>query len=207
MNFYFLFLGIYSLLILPLTIRLEVKLGKGFMVRMRISVTGIPAVGRRFRLGSKGQLGEEPEAKGTVEETESDILEALADITPDLRRAALSKSIRETAKRTVHCAALWARVRISFQDAAATALCYASLSIFFDVLRLCGVHSRRLDVKTEVDFGGHGTQAEAGGILLARLGSLALVASMLAVMSRKEKAARKDKENGDGGVNYATTSH
>ncbi len=207
MNFYMLFLGLYSLLILPLTLRFEIRIGKGLGYRLRVSVTGMPAVGQDVRLGqgkAKGEPPKETEEDGAGEAM--NIAEALWRLDPALRKAVFSKPMREALARAVRFERVWARVRIAFEDAAATALCYAGLNIVMDTLRYLGAAPEKLEVRSEVDFQRAGSTLTAGGILFVRLGSLALVASLLAVTYRRAARAR-DKETSVEENGYAATSH
>lgn len=176
MNFYMLFLGLYTLCILPITLRLELRFNQGFLGRVHIGISGMPAMTLRFRLG-KGNLQEE-------DDKEPDIFPALFRARPGLIRAALSKPFRQMLRRSIRWEGLRAHVRVSLEDAATTALVYAGLTVFLNTVKACGV--QRLDMQTSVGFSGGDARAEMEGILFVRLGSLALIASMLAALRRRK---------------------
>ena len=94
-------------------------------------------------------------------------------------------------------------MRFSFDDAAATALCYAAVQTLLRTLACAGVLPRVLDGRVEMDFQAKGTEVFASGIISARLGSLGMAAIQLGAALLGERARRNRSEE----ETYAAASH
>lgn len=207
MNFYLLFLGLYSLCIFPLRVRLELHLGKQLGNRLLIRVIGVRLQEMRFRIfGSSPETDEEKERNDAGEEMERDLTQTLWHMDRILIRCLLSPALLRKVLQSVHFHQISIRVRIAMEDAAATALCYTALTALIDVLRRIGIGLPVMDYKADADFSGKGSEAVIVGILSVRLGSIALVASRFLMEYQRRKGALK----GDKAMKeeeYATASH
>lgn len=207
MNFYLLFLGLYSLCIFPLRIRLEFQLGKRLGNRLLVKVIGVHLQEKRFRIfGSSPETDEEKEEKAEGEEQEHDLSQTLWHMDRVWIRCLLSPALWRKVFQFVQFHQISIRVRIAMKDAAATALCYSSLTVLMDVLKRIGVGLPIMDYKADADFSGKGSEAVIVGILSVRLGSIALVASRFLMEYQKRKGELK----GDKAMKeeeYATASH
>ncbi len=172
-NFYLLFLCLYAVLILPMTLTVELRVGERWAYRVQVNVTGLRLGGRRFRWGKAGRGKErKPEAAEAYEPVPS-----LLKLKPALWRLLLSRPFWRSLRRSVHVRRLWVRLHVAFPDAAATAVGYVVAATAMDVFRHIGFPLAEVELTAQADFSGKGTQAVIGGILFARLGSLALVTS------------------------------
>lgn len=207
MNFYLLFLGLYSLCIFPLRIRLELQMGKRLGNRVLVRVVGVHLQEKRFRIfGTRSEADKEEEGKAAGEEQEHDLTQALWHMDRILIRCLLSPALWRKVFRSVQFHQISVRVRIAMEDAAATALCYTALTVLMDVMKRIGIGSPIMDYKADTDFSGKGSEAVIVGILSVRLGSIALVASRFVMEYQRRKGALKsDKAMKE--EEYAAASH
>ena len=183
MNPYLLFLSLYSLCIFPLVIKVELRLGKGFSYRLRIRVTGI---GFRMQQPISENAQEDQNTQSPNDSSgEQNLTQALFHTNPALLRALLSKDFWRTARRLVECRSVWVRIHVAMHNAAATALTYSTITTIMDTLGRMGIRMPRLDFQAKALFSGEEGETVIGGILLVRLGSLALVASRFLVDYQK----------------------
>ena len=146
MNPYFMVFALYALIISPVTLHASVRIGRGVRYRILLQFSGLPVINRSF----DGERQREKRVK------DRDVAGALK---PDTFRAAKaiahSQAVRHL-PRLFRWEGLHVRVRLSFDDAAATALSFAGLHAVANVARalapnapltrigaVCAVHSQR----------------------------------------------------------------
>ena len=183
MNPYLLAFSIYALLITPITLHVSVRVGRQVRYRLRVQAAGLPFL-RKIK-------EPQPQEEHTVHE--EDVARTLSEpwIWPALRAIGLKRLRR--ALHAVHLESAYLHVRFSFDDAAATALCYAALQTLL----------RTLDGRVEMDFRAEGTEVFTSGIIGARLGSLGMAAIQLGAVLLGARARRNRTEE----ETYAAASH
>ena len=193
MNPYLLAFSIYALLITPVTLHCSVRVGKAVRHRLRIQAAGLPFIRKTKE--------PPPQEERTVHE--EDVARTLSEpwIWPAIRAVGLRRLKRLL--RAIHLESAYLHVRFSFDDAAATALCYAAVQTLLRTLACAGVLPRVLDGRVEMDFQAKGTEVFASGIISARLGSLGMAAIQLGAALLGERARRNRTEE----ETYAAASH
>ena len=193
MNPYLLAFSIYALLITPVTLHCSVRVGKAVRYRLRIQAAGLPFIRKTKE--------PPPQEERTVHE--EDVARTLSEpwIWPAIRAVGLRRLKRLL--RALHLESAYLHVRFSFDDAAATALCYAAVQTLLRTLACAGVLPRVLDGRVEMDFQAKGTEVFASGIISARLGSLGMAAIQLSAALLGERARRNRTEE----ETYAAASH
>ena len=187
MNLYFWLFFVYSVLIIPVGAQVHVRFENGIYYRVNMTAAGMPVyTGKEKRRG-------------------------------DMRRAEPSKHsrswdtglVRELMKqghfqRLIHLFEwhdVQLRVRISFADAARTAMTYAVIRSF--LLTLACVRPLPLKGGVEMDFQGKGSMISFRCIAQARLGILLAETVRLWLAVSRHKAARMKMEE----EQYAAASH
>lgn len=193
MNPYLLAFSIYALLITPVTLHCSVRVGKAVRYRLRIQAAGLPFIRKTKE--------PPPQEERTVHE--EDVARTLSEpwIWPAIRAVGLRRLKRLL--RAIHLESAYLHVRFSFDDAGATALCYAAVQTLLRTLACAGVLPRVLDGRVEMDFQAKGTEVFASGIISARLGSLGMAAIQLGAALLGERARRNRTEE----ETYAAASH
>ena len=193
MNPYLLAFSVYALLITPVTLHGSVRVGRAVRYRLRVQAAGLPFVRRTKE--------PPPQEERTVHE--EDVARTLSEpwIWPAIRAVGLRRLKRLL--RAIHLESAYLHVRFSFDDAAATALCYAAVQTLLRTLACAGVLPRVLDGRVEMDFQAKGTEVFASGIISARLGSLGMAAIQLGAALLGERARRNRTEE----ETYAAASH
>lgn len=193
MNPYLLAFSIYALLITPVTLHCSVRVGKAVRYRLRIQAAGLPFIRKTKE--------PPPQEERTVHE--EDVARTLSEpwIWPAIRAVGLRRLKRLL--RAIHLESAYLHVRFSFDDAAATALCYAAVQTLLRTLACAGVLPLVLDGRVEMDFQAKGTEVFASGIISARLGSLGMAAIQLGAALLGERARRNRTEE----ETYAAASH
>lgn len=182
MNLYFWLFVLYAVLITPVGAQVHVRIDRGVHYRIRLRAAGLPVLRR------KEKAKEEPEVQlrsGNVVKGMKDWDYAL--FTALLRQGHLQRLLRLFEWRNVEI-----RARISFEDAALTAITYA-------LIRTClqtAARIRPLPVKgrVEMDFMGEGTTVSFRCIADARLGSLSAAAIRLWLAAAGARAKRSVEE-------------
>lgn len=192
-NLYFLFFSAYALLITPITVRWSLRLGRRSGYRVRVQAAGLPFVRKRE--------DDDPAEERPIRE--QDVAESLASADRALLRAALDPRVRQRALRCLRLQKLFVYARFSFEDACATALCYAAARTAVQTLALCHPAPGVLSGRVEADFHAKGSEVLVRGIVGARLGSLGLTAILFgaAFIRQRGRQSRAKEEQ------YATASH
>ena len=191
MNLYFWLFVLLAVLGTPLEIHLVLHIGKGFRYRIRLKLGGAAVV----------QKNQEDEAEKRISvrtvrgmfAMDRRILWAL------WRGGHVKKAL--TAIRFERCTL---QARLSFQDAALTAMSCAALHTLVQTLSCCmAPASFPLSGRVEMNYRGEGTRIRIGCIFSARLGMLlaATLRLALAVVSVRAGIMKAEEEQ------YAAASH
>ena len=193
MNPYLIAFSVYALLITPVTLHASVRLGTQVRYRLRVQAAGLPFMRRTY--------GEEREKERTVRE--EDVTRTLSEpwIWPVLRAVGVRGLLRLA--RVLRLESVYFHVRVSFDDAAATAMCYATLETLLRALACLGALPRSVEGRVEMDFQARGTEVFTSGIISARLGSLGIAAIRLGAALVKSRARQNRTEE----ETYAAASH
>lgn len=178
MNPYFWLFVVCGLLLTPVTIHTGVWFERGFHWKIRIVVSGIPVMEKQRKKMAEPQKEEEAN---------------------NLRLGWLSSGCRManalfrdgTLKKFVqcfHCECVQMMARISFQDAAATAISYSFVRTVLDVLHHCGMTPDKLVGRAAVDFQSQKTAVMVRGIFSARLGTIAIAGFRLLISALRYRA-------------------
>lgn len=183
MNPYFMVFALYALIISPVTLHASVRIGRGVRYRILLQFSGLPVINRSF----DGERQREKRVK------DRDVAGALK---PDTFRAAKaiahSQAVRHL-PRLFRWEGLHVRVRLSFDDAAATAMSFAGLHAVANVARALAPNAP-LTGRVEADFQGRGSELYARCIVSARLGSLGYAAIVLASILMEARERRSPTE-------------
>ena len=187
MNPYLIAFSVYALLITPVTLHASVRLGTQVRYRLRVQAAGLPFMRRTY--------GEEREKE--------DVTRTLSEpwIWPVLRAVGVRGLLRLA--RVLRLESVYFHVRVSFDDAAATAMCYAALETLLRALACLGALPRSVEGRVEMDFQARGTEVFTSGIISARLGSLGIAAIRLGAALVKSRARQNRTEE----ETYAAASH
>lgn len=191
MNPYFWLFSVCALLMTPLSAHVSVRLGQGVRYRVRLQAAGLPFLQKKEE--------SQPEEEEQVDAREV----ARGALSPDLPVALSlwrSGAIRR-ALGALRLDSLYIHARISFADAAATAMAYAAVRTFAQTLALCVPNPARVQGRVEADFRGEGTEIFARCIVSGRLGSLGAAALRLGWAVTRTRARLLEEDS------YAAASH
>lgn len=191
MNLYLWLFALYALLITPVRLRVHLLLDGAFFYRISLQVAGVPFLVKKREEQAQQGIGQE--AKNAIKspaEWDHALLLAL------LRQGHLTRLIRLFAWQDVEI-----RARISFADAALTAVTYALVQVALET----AAHIRPLRARggVEMDFRGEGSRIALQCIAQARLGKLmaAAIRLWLAVIRHRMKEMKMEEEQ------HAAASH
>lgn len=192
MNGYFWLFALCALLMTPVTAHVSLRIGQGVRYRLRIQAAGLPFI-RRSEEGNGAEekmVDSQQMAKGIFK----------------LDGRMLFSLFREGHFQRVWKAfrlqSAWVHVRLSFADAAQTALCYAALRTVLQTLLGCLADPRVIHGRAEMNFEAEGSEIFVRCILSARLGNIAAaMVRMGAAMLRLRTAAITEEGT------YAEASH
>ena len=190
MNYYLLFLSLYTLCIFPAALWVDLRLGPKITYDLHL---GLPRIsgGTRKRAWWKGRK----EPKEDSIDKDVDVKEdSLLSVSPAVLRAIFSRPVWRAARRLVDRGRVYLFVRCAFPDAALTALSYAAVNTLLEVLRRAGTGWLELEAKTELSFEAEGSRLALRGIFILRLGSIALMAAHVLVRYRKIRAQDNARE-------------
>lgn len=171
MNPYFVLFSIYAVLITPITLHLSVRVGHGVSYRVRVQAAGLPFIRR---------VNQVDKPKDEVPVREEDVKRTIGTFNWQLLRAVLGHGRLRRIRKFVRLEQLYVHARLSFQNAAATALVFAAVRTTLQTLARCGVRPRAVRGRVEADFQMKGSELFVRGIISVRLGSLGLAAILLA---------------------------
>lgn len=184
MNWYFWFFSLYALLITPLQTSACIRFGRDVRYRVRFRVAGFPAGSKRWKANEEEKVDSRRLAKGMIR----------------LDKRLVWNLIRSgEVKRmlgAVRLEAVTVHARLSFQDAAATALCFAAVRTFLQTMALCAPERFVLKGRVDTDFRAQGTEVMVECMVWGRLGNLlAGGVRLLAACVRARANLLKQEEN------------
>ena len=191
MNLYFWFFLLYALLITPVGVQLSIRIEQGIHYRVKLRVAGLPVLRQR-----------------DSEETAQEKRLSSAVLRNGMKKhhlALLASLFRQGHIQQVIKSLDWQKMevnaRISFADAAQTALAAALLRTSLETFSRC--HSMPLYSHIIADFNGQGMQITIHCIVAARVGSLSAAAIRLWLAAGSIQAKRLSAEE----ERYAAASH
>jgi hypothetical protein len=175
MNFYLLFFTLYGLMILPVNLHSRLRLGQNTGYWVRLEAVGLPLSGTK----EKKNLAEEEadEAKG----------HALSDLNFQLIRTLTEKKTFRRLMELGQLNRLNLFARLSFQDAAQTALLFGLSRVVLDTLHKTKALPACFRYRIQGDFSHAGSILLLDGILSARTGKLLATFILLGISYRRRK--------------------
>ena len=178
MNPYFWLFAVWGLLITPVTVQTGVWFSHGFHWKLQIVVSGIPVMEKQRK-----KMDEPQKAK--------EMNQLLLGWFSPRRRMASALFRDGTMKKFIQCfrcEGMQMMARISFQDAAATAIVYSLIRTVLEMLHHCGMMPDKLVGRVAVDFQAQGTALMVQGIFSARLGTIAIAGFRLLISALRHHA-------------------
>lgn len=192
MNWYFWLFSLYALLITPVTVHVSLRIGHGVRYRLRIQAAGLPFIRR----------SEADESEGEKKMDSQQMAKGIFALDGRLLFSLFREGYFKRVFKAFRLQSAWVHVRISFADAAQTALCYAALRAALQTVLGCLKGPGAVRGRAEMDFDAEGSEIFARCILSARLGNLtAAMVSLGAAMIRLRAAAITEEGT------YAEASH
>ena len=185
LNAYFWIFALYAVLITPVALNVHIRFDGKIDWRMRLYIAGIPVVKREKK--------EKPGRTAGLLTRQKRHRLAFALV----RDGSAARMIR-----SMHLQQVQLYARLSFEDAAATAMTFAFLRTLMQSLTCCGVLKDELSGALQADFGGKGTGADVRCIFTGRLGKLCVAGIHLMVSAAKAKAGLTAEEE-----EYAAAPH
>lgn len=183
MNLYFWLFSLCALLMTPIGAQIHIRVEKGIHYRVRLRAAGLPVFRKK-----KQEEPEKPLRSG-------DVMKGMKNWDYGLLGMLMRQGHFRRMLRLVEWRDVEIRARISFEDAALTAMAYTLIRTVLQTAAFI----RPLPVKgrVEMDFRGEGTQLSLRCIATARLGSLMTAAVRLWTASVIDQAKRSAEEETD----------
>ena len=192
MNWYFWLFSTYALLITPVTAHVNLRIGQCVRYRLRIQAAGLPLIRRTEQ--------EEDAQEKTVDSRR--MANGLLALDGRMLFALFREGHVKRVLRAFRLHSALVHVRISFHDAALTALSYAALRTILQTVLGCIPDPDRIRGRVEMNFDAAGSEIFVRCILSARLGNLlAAMVRMGAAVIRLRTAAMTEEGT------YAEASH
>ena len=188
MNLYFWLFALYALLITPVGAQVHIRIDHGVHYRVRLRAAGLPVL-----------------RKKKEEDPKQEISLRSGDMMKNWDYGMFAMLMHEghfgRILRLFEWQDLNIRARISFEDAALTAMLYALIRTVLQTVS--HIHPPPVKGRVEMDFQGNGTKISLRCIGFARLGSItaAAIRLWLAVLSYRAKRSAAEEET------YAAASH
>ena len=192
MNVYFWMFGIAGLLAVPMTLQVTLRAGNGLHYHVRLRAAGLP-------LAQKDEQGEEAEEKVFSRQTARGLFSLDGKMVwPLIHQGHLVRAVKVMRLEKLHV-----RIRLSFQDAAATAVSFAAVRTLVQTLLSCAQTTLPLEGRVEMNYAAQGSEVLVRGIFSARLGSLlaAALRLMRAALRVRTRILKTEEEP------YAAASH
>lgn len=189
MNMYFWFFAVYALLITPVGAQIHIRVEHGFHYRIRLRMAGLPVVKKTEKTDKQEEVHLKPDA----------MVKGIHDWDAGLFASLIHQGHLGRLFRLFDWHDIQIRARISFEDAAQTAMTYALIRTALQTL----ARIRSLPVKggVEMDFQGRGSMLSFRGIAQTRLGSLMAAAIRLWLALLRHRRMNME------GEQYAAASH
>ena len=193
MNLYFWLFSLCAVLSVPIRIHVSARLGREVRYRMRMQAAGLPVV--------KKKTEEERTDEETVDSAK--MAKRLFALDGPLVFSLLREGHLKRAMHALRVELFYVHARLSFENAALTAMSYAAVRTFLQTALLCLHHPPTIQGRVEMDFRQQGSEVFVRCILSARLGSLLAAALRLfaAILRIRARLLTKEEEN------YAAASH
>ena len=188
MNLYFWLFSFCALLMTPVGVQGHIRIDHGIHYRIRIRAAGLPVLRKKKK--------EEPD----VPLHSGDVMKSMRGWDHGLFVSLLREGHFSRLLRSFKWQDTELRARISFADAAQTAIVYGAVRTVLQAAACIRPFSLR--GRVEMDFQGAGTQISLRCIATARLGSLMAAVLRLWAASAAYRAKRSAEEE-----NYAAASH
>ena len=194
MNMYFWLFGIAGILSGPMTLHVTLRLGKGIRYHIRLRAAGLP-------LAQKDEQGGEAEEKMLSAKTARGLFAMDGRlIWPLIHQGHLFRAVKVMRLETMSV-----RIRLSFADAAATAVSFSAIRTFVHALLLCAGRTFPLHGQVEMNYAAEGSEVLVRSIFSARLGSLLAAALRLALAAARVRAGISHPKTEE--EQYAAASH
>ena len=180
MNPYFLFFSLCALLGTPISLHASVRVGRRVRYQIRLQAAGLPFMRRK----GEGDRSKERPVK------QEDVARTVATADPQTLLCALKTVRSKRLYRLVHLESVYVHARLSFDNAALTALLFSFTRTVLETLARCSAYPNRLKGRMEADFHANGSELFIRGIFMARLGSLMYAAAVVAAGMLKARAAQ-----------------
>lgn len=178
MNFYLLFFSLYGLMILPMNLHFRLRLGQNTGYWVRLEAIGLPLSGTK----EKKNLEEEEKETPAREKGH-----ALSDVNLQFLRILTEKKTFRRLMELGRLNRLNLFVRLSFQDAAQTALLFGLSRVVLDTLHKTHAVPEAFHFLIRADFHHSGSILLLDGILSARLGKLLATFILLGLSYRRRR--------------------
>lgn len=188
MNLYFWLFSFCALFMTPVGVQGHIRIDRGIHYRIRIRAAGLPVLRKKKK--------EEPD----VPLHSGDVMKSMRGWDHGLFVSLLREGHFSRLLNLFEWQDAELRVRISFADAARTAIVYGVVRTVLQAAAC--IRPLALRGRVEMDFQGAGTQISFRWIATARLGSLMAATLRLWVASAAYRANRSSEEE-----NYAAASH
>ena len=188
MNLYFWLFSFCALFMTPVGVQGHIRIDHGIHYRIRIRAAGLPVLRKKKK--------EEPD----VPLHSGDVMKSMRGWDHGLFVSLLREGHFSWLLNLFEWQDAELRVRISFADAAQTAIVYGMVRTVLQAA--ASIRPLSLNGRVEMDFQGAGTQISFRWITSARLGSLMAAALRLWAASAVYRAKRSAE-----GENYAAASH
>ena len=192
MNVYFWLFASAAILSLPLAMEVTLRLDQKLRYRIRFHLAGV-------RVAQKRKQDEEAGENVVSAQTAKGLFSLDGRLAWRLLRGGhVLKALRVMKLDSIHVHA-----RLSFQDAALTAVAFSGFRMVAQTLLLCLRPSVHIGGRVEMDYAGQGTQARLQCIFSCRLGILLAAALRLvaAILSARSELMKTEEEP------YAAASH
>jgi len=194
MNVYFWLFGIAGVLSIPMTLQVTLRAGRKIHYHVRFRAAGLP-------LAQKEEQGDEAEERVFSRQTARGLFALDGKMVwPLIRQGHVMRAVR-----VMRLEKLFIRIRLSFADAAITAMSFAAVRAFAQTLLLCTQRALPLEGRVETGDVNEGTEVLVRGIFSARLGSLLAAALRLALAAVRVRAGISHGKTEE--EQYAAASH
>ncbi|MCI5956144.1 MAG: hypothetical protein MRZ54_04100 [Clostridiales bacterium] len=180
MNPYFLFFSLLALLGTPVSLHAGMRVGRELTYQIRVQAAGLPFM---RRTGEEDRSQEQPVRQ-------EDVARTVAETDPQLVLCAVKTVLSKRLFRLIHLESVYVHARLSFDDAALTALLFAAVRTVLETLAYCSAFPGKLTGRMEADFHANGSELFVRGIFMARLGSLLYAAAVVGAAIIKARAAQ-----------------
>jgi len=182
MNLYFWLFALYALLITPVGAQVHIRIDHGVHYRVRLRAAGLPVLRKK----------KEEDPKQEISLRSGDMMKGMKNWDYGLFAMLMHEGHFGRILRLFEWQDLNIRARISFEDAALTAMIYALTRTVLQTVS--HIHPPPVKGRVDMDFQGNGTRLSLRCIATARLGSITAAAIRLWLASARYQAKRSAKE-------------